>query len=119
MLPRCLHAVISAGTSLGMLVGSAAVAQTIAPGQTVPSQVTPQTLRPKTVPDVPAIVLPGSSATGPAAGNSSLTVEVGAVQVQDAFPELAGASEAVLEKVRYRRLSVAQIYAAAAELEKI
>jgi hemolysin activation/secretion protein len=103
-----------------MLVGSAAaLAQTIAPGQTVPSQVTPQTLRPKAVPDDQAIVLPGSSANVPAAGNSSLTVEVGDVQIQDAFPELAAASDAVLAKVRYRKLSVAQIYAAASELERI
>ena len=118
MLPRCLHAAIWAGTSLGTVVGSvAALAQTTA--QTVPSQVTPQTLRPKAVPDVQAIVLPGSSATVPAAGNGSLTVEVGDVQIQNAFADLAVASEAVIGGVRYRRLSVAQIYAAASELERI
>ena len=120
MLPRYLHAALCAGASAGLLVGSAAaLAQTTAPGQTVPSQVTPQTLRPKTAPDDQAIVLPGSSATVPAAGNSSLTVEVGDVQMQDAFPDLAVASEAMIARVRYRKLSVAQIYAAASELERI
>ena len=103
-----------------MLVGSAAArAQTTAPGQTAPSQVTPQTLRPRAAPDDQTVVLPGPSATAPAAGNSTLTVEVGDVQLQDAFPELAAASEAVIGKIRYRRLSVAQIYAAASELERI
>src|SRR3954462_12858921 len=120
MLSRCLHAAIWAGTSFGMLVGSAAaLAQTTTPGQTAPSQVTPQTLRPRAIPDDQAIVLPGPSATAPAAGNSSLTVEVGEVQMQGAFPELAAASETVIGKVRYRRLSVAQIYAAASQLERI
>ena len=114
MLSRCLHAAIWAGTSVGVLVGSVT-----ALAQTVPSQVTPQTLRPKAAPDDQAIVLPGASATTPAAGNSSLTVEVGAVQIQDGFPELAAASDAVIAKVRYRRLSVAQIYAAASGLEKV
>ena len=120
MLSRCLHAAIWAGTSVGMLVGSvAAVAQTTAPGQTAPSQVTPQTLRPRAAPDDQAIVLPGPSATVPAGANSSLTVEVGDVQVQGAFPELAAASDAVIGKIRDRRLSVTQIYAAASELERI
>lgn len=103
-----------------MLVGSvAALAQTIAPSPTVPSQVTPQTLRPRAVPDDHAIILPGSSATAPAGATSSLTVEVGDVQIQDAFPDQAAASEAVIAKLRHRRLSVAQIYAAASELEGI
>jgi hemolysin activation/secretion protein len=101
-----------------MLVGSAAaLAQTTAPA--APSQVTPQTLRPRAAPDDQTIVLPGPSATAPAAANSSLTVEIGDVQVQGAFPELAVASDAVTGKLRYRRLSVAQIYAAVSELERI
>jgi hemolysin activation/secretion protein len=120
MLPRCLHAATWVGTSLGMLLGPvAALAQTTAPGQAVPSQVTPQSLRPRSGPDDQAIVLPGGSTTIPAAGDSSLTVQVGDVQIQDAFPDQAAASEAVIAKVRYRRLSVAQIYAAASELERI
>lgn len=120
MLSGYLHAVICAGLSLGMLVGSAAaLAQTTAPGQPVPSQVTPQTLRPESVPNDQVIVLPGPSATAPAAANSGLTVAVGDVRLQDAFPELAAASDAVIANIRYRRVSVAQIYAAASELERI
>src|SRR5690242_19566200 len=111
MLPGCLHAAIWAGASLGMLVGSvAALAQTTVHGQDVPSQVTPQTLRPKAVPNDQAIVMPGTSATAPAAGNSGLTVEIGDVQIQDAFQDQAVASEAVIARVRNQKLSVAQIY---------
>jgi hemolysin activation/secretion protein len=119
MRSRCLHAAIWAGTSVGMLVGSAAGLAQTAPNQPAPSQVTPQTLRPRAVPDDQAIVMPKPSATTPAGGNSSLTVEIGDAQTQGAFPELAAASEAVIAKIGHRRLSVVQIYAAASELEKI
>jgi hemolysin activation/secretion protein len=120
MLPRYLHAAIHAGASIGMLVCSAAaLGQTAASGQTAPSQVTPQTLRPNAGPNEQAIVLPGPSVTAPVTGNSSLTVEVGDVQLQDEFPELAAASKALIGKIRGRRVSVAQIYAAASELERI
>jgi len=103
-----------------MLVGSAAaLAQTTAPAQTVPSQVTPQTLRPESVPDERPIVLPGPSPLAPATGDSSLTVEVDDVQLEGGFPELAPASAAVTGKFRGRRVSVAQIYSGAAELERI
>ena len=86
MLSRCLHAAIWAGTSVAMLVGSAAgLAQTTAPSQTAPSQVTPQTLRPSAAPDDQAIVLPKPSGTAPAGANSSLTVEVGDVQLHGSF----------------------------------
>jgi hemolysin activation/secretion protein len=103
-----------------MLVGSAAaLAQTTAPPQTVPSQVTPQTLRPEAVPDERSIVLPGPSPLAPAAGDSSLTVEVDDVRLEGGFPELAPASAAVTGKFPGRRVSVAQIYSAAAELERI
>jgi hemolysin activation/secretion protein len=120
MLPRYLYAAIYAGASFGVLVGPiAALAQTAAPGQTVPSRVTPQTMRPNAGLNEQVIVLPGPSAIAPAAGNSALTVEVGDVQMQDAFPDMAVAAEAVIGQIRHRRLSVAQIYAAASELERI
>jgi len=55
----------------------------------------------------------------PAAGDGNLTVVVGDVRFEGAFPELFPASEAVIGSIRGRRLSVAQIYSAAAALERI
>jgi hemolysin activation/secretion protein len=114
MLRRYLRAGICVGASLGILVGSAAHAQS-----TAPSQFTPQNLRPETMPGSQAIVLPGPSAIAPAAGDSGLAVTVGDVQLEGAFPELASASAALTGKLRGRRVSVAQIYSAASELERI
>ncbi len=102
-----------------MLVGSGAALAQTAPPQTAPSQVTPQTLRPEAVPGEGPIVLPGPAPLAPAAGDGNLTVVVGDVRFEGAFPELFPASEAVIGSIRGRRLSVAQIYSAAAALERI
>jgi hemolysin activation/secretion protein len=116
---RCLpHAAICVGASIGLLVDAAALrAQTTTPTLTAPSQLTPQTLRPEAAPY--AIALPGLTTIAPPVGDSRLTVAVGDVRLDDAFPELAAASEAVIGKIRGQRLSVAQIYSAASDLERI
>src|SRR3954451_7756133 len=103
------------GASATMLFGSAAnnaVAQ-----QAVPSQFTPQTLRPASAPNT--VVLPGLSPMAPPGGNSALAVQISDVSVTDAFPELVAASQAVIAKIRGRRISVAEIYALASELEQL
>jgi hemolysin activation/secretion protein len=119
MLRRYLRAGICVGASVGIFASCAAHAQSTPPIQLAPSQFTPQDLRPETVPNGQAIVLPGPSAIAPATGDRSLAVTVGELQLDGGFPELAAASEAVIGNVRGRRISVAQIYSAASELERI
>jgi hemolysin activation/secretion protein len=63
--------------------------------------------------------LPAPSPISAPSGDSSLTVFVGDVELEGAFPELLSANEAVVSRLRNRALSVQQIYAAAAELERI
>jgi len=115
MLRRFLHAAVCAGVSIGALVWpGAGHAQTAAP-----SQLTPQSLRPAGPPSEQTVVLPGPSAIATPGGDSHLTVLVGDVELDGAFPELAAANEALVTRLRNHALSVAQIYAAASELERV
>jgi hemolysin activation/secretion protein len=68
---------------------------------------------------VPTLVLPGPEPISAPSGDSTLTVLVGDVELEGAFPELALVSEALISRLRNRSLSVQQIYAAAAVLERI
>ena len=114
----CLQATICVGASIGLFVEAiAARAQTMTPSPIAPSQLTPQTLRPEAAPN--GVALPGPSTLSPPAGGGGLTVTVGDVRLDDAFPELAAASETVIGRLRGQRLSVAQIYSAASDLERI
>jgi hemolysin activation/secretion protein len=121
---RCfLHAALCVGVGIVTLVGSATGhAQMAVPNQVpsqVPSQLTPPSLRPAAPPNQPTVVLPAPSPISAPSGDSSLTVFVGDVELEGAFPELLPANEAVVSRLRNRALSVQQIYAAAAELERI
>ena len=98
-----------------MLLGFGAT--TTAIGQVAPSQLTPGTLRPESAPN--AVVVPGLSPIVPPGGNSSLTVVAGDIIVTGAFPELDAASEVVIARRRGHRISVAEIYALASELEQL
>src|SRR5690349_16350659 len=114
MLRRFLHAAVCAGVSIGALVWPATGhAQTAAP-----SQLTPQSLRPAAPPNEQTVVVPGPSAIATPGGDSHLTVLVGDVELEGGFPELFAANEALVAKLRNHPLSVAQIYAAASELER-
>jgi hemolysin activation/secretion protein len=115
MLRCCVHAAVCAGVGIATLVVPATGrAQTAAP-----SQLTPPSLRPAAPSNAPTVVLPGPSAIAAPSGNPNLTVFVGDVELEGGFPELLAATEPVLGNLRNRTVSVAQIYAAAAELEQI
>ena len=115
MLLRCVHAAVCAGVGVATIAVSATGHAQIA----APSQVTPQSLRPAAPSNAPTVVLPGSSDITAPNGNSDLTVLVGDAQLEGQFPELLAATEPVIGSLRNRTVSVAQIYAAAAELEQI
>jgi hemolysin activation/secretion protein len=65
------------------------------------------------------VVVPGPSSIATPGGDSHLTVLVGDVELVGGFPELFAANEALVAKLRNHPLSVAQIYAAASELERV
>ena len=84
-----------------------------------PSQLTPQSLRPQALSGNQGIVLPGPSAVPIPAGADNLNVLIDDVEVAGAFAELSSATAAWVAGIKGRRISVTQIYAAAAALERI
>jgi len=104
-----------AAAGAGALIWSSSALSQIA----APSQVTPQTLRPAPRPNEQALRLPGPSETTLPAGNAGMTVVVGKIDLEGAFPELRPLTDAVVARAERQRLTVAQIYAVAAALERI
>ena len=64
-------------------------------------------------------MLPGPSSVTAPAGAANLNVVIDDVQVDGAFAELSAATAAWVGQIRGRRISVAQIYADAAALERL
>ena len=111
--PACL--IVYSAAALAMVMESpSAFAQL-----TAPSQVTPQNLRPQTPSAETAIRLPGTPDGAAPAGDTAMTVLVRAVDLDGAFSELRVLTGPVLARIDRKRLSVAQIYKLAAELEQI
>jgi len=100
----------------GFLAGVPSVgeAQTAAP-----SQVTPQSLRPRVDQQPQGVPLSGESALVPPAGAEDLSVLVGDIRVEGAFSGLEVATEALLREIRGKRVTVSQIYAVARAVERI
>jgi hemolysin activation/secretion protein len=84
--------------------------------QVAPSRVTPESLRP-TAPAAPEIGLPNAAPEAIPANAAGLSVLVGQFEVAGTFPEFQGQTAALLGPLGGRRLTVAQIYEAAATLE--
>jgi hemolysin activation/secretion protein len=84
-----------------------------------PSQLTPQSLRPDAGSRNPGILLPGPAAATAPQGAENLNVVIDDVEVDGAFPELSAATAAWVGQIRGRRISLAQIYADAAALERL
>jgi hemolysin activation/secretion protein len=80
-----------------------------------PSRVTPESLRPP-APGVPEIEVPSAAAPAPA-GASGLSVMVGRVEVEGTFPGFAAETAAIAGPLQGKRVTVAQIYGLATELE--
>jgi len=97
-----------------VLAQSTAHAQVIAP-----SQFTPQSLRPETRPNASPLNVRGPSAITMPAGDNRLTVLISHLDVEGAFAELASAAGKFQDRIVGRRVSVAEIYQAAADLEQI
>lgn len=104
----CLAAALaSEGTHL------AAAQQAVAP-----SRVTPETLRPAPAPP-PVIELPsGAPEAAPSGPAANLSVTVRRFEAEGTFPEFQSQTAALLDPLRGKRMTVAQIYALAGELER-
>jgi hemolysin activation/secretion protein len=85
----------------------------------VPSQVTPQSLRPAPGVRDQGIALSGQPALTPPIGAENLDILVGDVRVDGAFSELASLTAAKVREISGKRVSVAQIYAFAQSIEQI
>ncbi|MCP3469110.1 hypothetical protein NLM33_02080 [Bradyrhizobium sp. CCGUVB1N3] len=84
---------------------------------TAPSQVTPQELRPPALTGEQTTILPGTSVTAPPAGDRNMTVLLREVLIDGGFAEVA--SGGMIAGLSGRRVSVTEIYAVVAELERI
>jgi hemolysin activation/secretion protein len=86
---------------------------------TAPSQVAPQSLRPPSdAPDAGVLISRQAAPTAPP-GASDLTVVVGDVQIQGAFPELAEAVAPLIAGIRGRRVVVAKVFELAKTIESL
>lgn len=84
-----------------------------------PSAITPEDLIPITGSENPVVEIPETDALSPPVGAEGLMVALGDVVVDGAFSELSVKVGAVVAQLRNQKVSLAQIYAAASEIEAI
>jgi len=110
---RVFAVVVARSTMVAAIfVSTQAAAQRVAP-----SQVTPQSLRPEAAPGA-AIALPGAAGLTAPANAAALSLTLGGVSIEGGLPELRGESDAIVGRLSGRRVTVADIYAAANALEQ-
>jgi hemolysin activation/secretion protein len=82
-----------------------------------PSRVTPSTLAPPSGP-TGALAITSSAGLTPPANAANLFVTVASVAVEGGFPELEAKTAAITARIRGRRVTVAEIFAAANAIEQ-
>ena len=115
---------LSSVMSSQLLWGTAALALSVTGGtasaQTVsPVTVTPSTLAPEQSNTGYRLEIPEAGALQAPAGAEKMSVTLTDVQIAGGFPEVAAQTDAVIAGLRNRRVSLAQIYAAASQIEAI
>ncbi|MBV9286828.1 MAG: ShlB/FhaC/HecB family hemolysin secretion/activation protein, partial [Hyphomicrobiales bacterium] len=101
-----------------MLAVVLALPPSVASSQVVaPSRVTPTTLAPPTGPTGP-ITITSPAGLSPPANAANLSVTVGKVSVEGGFPELAAETAVITARLSGRRVTVAEIFAAANAIEQ-
>lgn len=98
----------------GLVAPCAQAQQTVSP-----VTVTPSTLAPEHRDTGFQVDIPEAGALRPPAGAQGMVVALGAVHVDGSFPEVADPVEAVVDHLRNRRVTLAEIYAAASQIEEI
>jgi len=106
-------AVFGAGLALVALVP----AQPVLAQRAAPITVTPPTLLPPPRDNGFRLDIPDAGAITPPAGADNLVVEIGKVHVEGAFAEVSREVAAIVERVRGRKVSLADIYKAASAIE--
>jgi hemolysin activation/secretion protein len=104
-------AIASAAVTLSMTAGFAS-AQAVSP-----SRVTPSTLAPPAGPSG-AISIAGPAGLTPPQNAPNVSIAISNVTVEGGFPELAAETAAIAAKIRGRRVTVAEIFAAANAIEQ-
>ena len=84
-----------------------------------PVTVTPPSLIPERRDNGMRVDIPEAGALQAPAGAEGMGVTLGDARLEGGFVEVSGATDAVLQTLRGRRVSLAQIYAAASEIEAI
>ena len=84
---------------------------------TAPASVTPPTLRPEQN-DNTGIAIPKLDGLQPPAGSENLAITPGTVTIEGGFPELAGVTAPIAAKLQGRRVTLAEVYAAASAIEQ-
>lgn len=111
---RLFHVILWGHVAVALMAGEVRVA---AAQQVAPSRVTPESLRPAPAP-APTIELPGAAPEALPAKAAALSVVVGRFDVSGTFPEFEGETASLIGPLGGERLTVAQIYKAAATLER-
>jgi hemolysin activation/secretion protein len=102
--------------SLVIGVASIVIAGPAAAQTTAPSSVTPPTLRPE-APATSPVMIPQSDGLRPPAGTEGLSVTLAGVDVEGGYPEVAGQTDAILAKLKGRKVTLAEVYATASAIE--
>jgi len=84
---------------------------------TAPSSIAPPTLRPASPDNRTAIDIPQTRGLIPPAGTDNFAVTPGSVVVTGGFPEVAAQTRAIVAQLQGQRVTLAQIYAAASQIE--
>jgi hemolysin activation/secretion protein len=109
---------LAAKPTFFVLASALAMGPISASGQAVaPSRVTPTTLAPPSGPSG-AISLTAPAGLAAPANAAGLSVAIGSVAVEGGFPELAPETGAITAKLRGRRVTVAEMFAAANAIEQ-
>ncbi|HEX3882632.1 MAG TPA: ShlB/FhaC/HecB family hemolysin secretion/activation protein [Stellaceae bacterium] len=107
-----LGVILAAAWLIGGASGIARAQQSVAP-----SRVTPESLRPA-APAAPTIEVPGGAPVTAPAGAAGLSIVVGQVSVGGTFPGFEGTTAGIVGPLAGKRMSVAEIYAAADAIER-
>jgi hemolysin activation/secretion protein len=102
-----------------MCVASATFAwmSSAAAQSTSPVTVTPETLRPKSTDNGFRVDIPTFGGIAPPVGAEGLSVQLASATLEGGYSEVASESDAILARLRGQRVTLAQIYAAASEIE--
>ncbi len=84
---------------------------------TAPSSITPPTLRPPSAGNDHATVIPEAEGLTPPTGAEGLDVHIERIEVEGGFAEVARETGTIVAQIAGRRVTLAELYAAASAIE--